>query len=115
MTTSRKLFIGRVTLPPLVATSLYEMMRDSSLHWGFETTALTTPSLDSILGSECSVIPDAAVYRGIDSTLNSSNGVLLAAGGTFEVEDFAGGVVDPTQIYFWNQSGTQMSVIFKAR
>jgi len=117
MGTSRKMFIGRVTLPPLAATSLYAMMRDSSLHWGFETTALTTPSFDSIIGSEVGVVPDAPVYVGSDSNTSQSTGVLLTQTQNFSLQDFGDdfGIIDPTAIYFWSQSGCGMAVTFTAR
>jgi hypothetical protein len=117
MSIARKIFIGRVTLPALTATSLYQLMRDSSLHWGFETTALATPSLDSIIGSECGVTPDAPVYVGSDSNTNSSTGIALTPTQNFSLQDFGSdfGVIDPNQIYFWNQNGCGMAVTFQAR
>src|SRR6185436_5939253 len=117
MTLSRKMFIGRVTLPGLAATSLYQLMRDSSLHWGFETTALTEPSLDSITGSEAQVTPDAPVYVGSDANTSQLTGILRTAAVPLDLKDFgdAFGIIDPNQIYFWNQSGTGMAVVFTAR
>lgn len=117
MTLARKIFIGRVTLPPITPTNLYQMMRDSPLHWGFETTALTTPSMDSITGSEAGVVPDAAVYVGSDNTVSPTTGIALGAGQSFSLEDFgpAFGVIDPNQIWFYSQSGSGMAVTFQAR
>jgi len=114
---SRKIFIGRVSLPAITPTSLYSMMRDSSLHWGFEDTTLTTPSLDSITGSEAQVKPDAQVFVGSDSNVSPSTGIALAAGATLSLEDFGSmyGVIDPNAIWFYNQAGCQMNVVFQAR
>src|SRR5262245_15797529 len=117
MTLSRKIFIGRVTLPPITPTSLLALMTASSLHWGYETTALTELSLDSITGSEAGIVPDATVYVGIDNTVSPTTGVAVTAGSNFSLQDFgpAFGVIDPNQIYFYNQSGCQMAVTFQAR
>lgn len=116
MATARKIFIGRVAIPAITASSLYALMRDSALHWGYESTALTTPSLDSIIGSECGVVPDAAVLIGSDSSV-ATTGIALAAGENFSLQDFGSmyGVIDPTAIYFWSQSGSGMAVTFQAR
>ena len=116
MTISRKIFIGRVTLPGITPTSLATLMRTSSLHWGLESD-LTTPSMDSTTGSEAGIIPDAPVYIGIDNTVSPTTGMAVAAGVNFSLQDFgpAFGVIDPNQIWFYNQSGCQMAVTFQAR
>ena len=116
MGTSRKMFIGRVTLPPNAGTSLYAMMRDSSQHWGFETTALNDPNFDSIIGSEVIVTPDAPVRVSSDSAAGAA-GILKAAAAAFSLSDYGPdfGIIDPTAIYFWNQNGCGMDVIFTAR
>lgn len=117
MTISRKVFIGRVTIPPITPTSLYALMRDSSLHWGYETTALTQPSMDSILGSEAGIIPDGPVFVGSDNLVSPTTGAALAAGQNFSLQDFGGGLgmIDPNQIWFYSQSGSGMAVTFQAR
>lgn len=116
MSTSRKIFLGRVTLPAITPTSLYDLMKQSALHWGYETTALTTPSFDSIIGDEVGVIPDARVFVSSDNTVSPSTGVSVAAGSNFSLQDFAKyGLIDPNQIYFYNQNGCQMSVTFHGR
>jgi hypothetical protein len=117
MTTSRKIFIGRVSLPAITPSSLFQLMRDSPLHWGFESTALTAPSMDSITGSECGVVPDAAVFIGSDSNVSPSTGIALAAGANFSLQDFGDkfGVIDPNAIWFYSQSGCGMAVTFQAR
>lgn len=116
MTISRKIFIGRVSVPPITPVSLYQLMRDSSLHWGYETTALTVPSLDSIIGSEGQVVPDGPVFVGIDSSVSPSTGIVKAAATPLLLEDFgAGGLIDPNQIWFYSQSGIGMDVVFQAR
>jgi hypothetical protein len=113
---SRKIFIGRVTVVGGTPASLYELMRDSPLHWGFETTALTTPSLDSIVGSEVTVIPDGQVRIGSDPTIVATNGINYAGGATINMQDFGMfGVIDPTAIYFSSISGTGMGVNFHAK
>lgn len=115
MSIARKQFIARVSIPPITASSLYDLMKNSSLHWGYESTALTTPSLDSIIGSECGVIPDAAVLIGSDSSV-ATTGIALAAGENFSLQDFGPfGVIDPNQIWFYAQSGSGMAVTFTAR
>lgn len=116
MSISRKIFIGRVTLPPITPTSLATLMRNSSLHWGLEDD-LATPSLDSITGSEAIVKPDATVYVGIDNSVNPTVGIAVPAGQSFSLQDFGAdfGVIDPNQIWFYNQSGCGMAVTFKAR
>jgi len=113
---ARKIFIGRVNLAAITPTSLADLMKNSSLHWGFETTALDTPSLDSIIGSECGIIPDAATYVGSDANVSPTTGVLVAAGVNFSLQDMGKyGIIDPNQIYFYNQSGTGMAVTFQSR
>ena len=118
MATSRKMFIGRVLVPGLVATSLYAMMRDSALHWGFEDTTLSTPNFDSIIGSECIVVPDGAVRIGSDST-TAAAGIAKAAAAVFSLSDYGPdfGIIDPNAIYFYSvsPSGTGMDVTFTAR
>lgn len=116
MSRSRKIFIGRVSVPAITATSLAALMRSSSLLWGLEADG-TTPSLDSITGSNAEIVPDGPVYVGIDSTVNNTNGVALAGGATFDLQDFgpAFGVIDPNQIWFYAQSGGGMAVTFTAR
>ena len=116
MSISRKIFIGRVSLTAITPTSLYDLMKNSALHWGFETTALTTPSFDSIIGSEAAITPDAAVQIGIDNTV-ATNGITVAAGQSFSLKDFgpAFGIIDPNAIWFYSQSGSGMAVTFTAR
>jgi|ERR1043165_437818 hypothetical protein len=116
MTISRKIFINRVTLPPDTPTSLYQLMRDSPAHWGYESTALTTPSLDSIIGSEAGIVPDADVYIGSDETVDSTTGIPLVAARNFSLQDFGPfGIIDPNQIWLYSQLGCQLSVTFQAR
>lgn len=116
MATSRKVFIGRVSLPAITPSSLYDLMKNSALHWGFETTALTTPSFDSIIGDEVGVIPDAQVFVGSDNTVSPTTGISVAAGANFSLQDFAKyGLIDPNQIWFYNQSGAGMAVTFHGR
>lgn len=116
MSIARKIFIGRVTLPPITPTSLYQLMRDSALHWGFESTALTTPSLDSIIGSEAGIVPDAAVFVGSDNTVIPTAGIALAAAQNFSLQDFGPfGIIDPNQVWFYSQSGCGMAVTFQGR
>lgn len=116
MTLSRKVFIGRVTVPPITATSLNTLMKNSPLHWGYETTALTTPSMDSILGSEAGIIPDGAVFVGSDNTVSPATGIAVAGGQNFSLQDFGPrGMIDPNQIWFYSQSGVGMGVVFQAR
>lgn len=123
MTISRKMFISQVVLPPGVATSLYAMMRDSPLHWGYETTALATPSLDSITGSECGIVPDLNIFVGSDSNVRDATsgsnyrGVLVTAGTNFSLQDFgaADGIIDPTSIFFYSSPGCNIDVVFTAR
>lgn len=116
MTISRKVFIGRVTVPPITPISLYALMRDSPLHWGYETTALTQPSMDSILGSEASIVPDGPVFVGVDNTVGPTTGKAVAGGASFNLQDVGPrGMIDPNQIWFYSQSGGQMAVTFQAR
>lgn len=122
MTISRKIFSATVALPANQATSLYTLMRDSALHWGFEDTSLTTPSMDSILGSEAKITPEATTYLGSDANVRSSasgdnyQGVTLAANAVYDLTDMGPvGMIDPNQIWLYNQSGTNVSVVFQAR
>lgn len=108
------MFVGRVTVPPDAATSLYSLMRDSPLHWGYETTALTAPSMDSIIGSEAGIIPDGPVTIGSDSNVRTQ-GIAVAGGANFSLQDFGPGLIDPNQIYIYAQSGSGMSIVFQAR
>lgn len=123
MTISRKFFSANVTLPAATATSLYELMRDSALHWGFEDTTLTAPSMDSITGDAVTLTPAAITYLGSDANVRETaaggdtyKGTALAAGEPASLQDFAGfGVVDPNQVYLWNTGGTTLDIIFQAR
>jgi len=117
MAISRKMFFGRVLVPGGVATNLLSLMQASALHWGLEAD-LTTPSLDSIIGSECIVVPDGAVRIASDAA-NAPTGIAKAAAATLSLSDYGPdfGIIDPTQIWFWSvgPSGTGMDVTFTAR
>lgn len=122
MTISRKIFSANCTLPPGVATSLADLMKNSILHWGYETSALTTPSMDSILGSEAGIVPAATVNIGSDSNVRDANadplykGVTVLVGQNYSLQDFGyGGLIDPTQIYIYRAAGTTIDVVFQAR
>lgn len=122
MTTSRKIFNATVALPADSATSLATLMRNSSLHWGLEGD-LTTLSMDSILGSEVGLTPEATSYIGSDSNVRGGalggstyKGVTVLAGQNYSLSDMGfGGLIDPNQIWLYNQSGTNVSVVFQAR
>lgn len=122
MTTSRKIFSGRITIPGNQATSLYALMRDSALHWGFETTALTTPSLDSIIGSEVGLVPDGEIWIGADANVKNAaagsfyQGVHIAGGANYSLQDFGPmGLLDPNQIFIYSVSGGGADLTFQAR
>lgn len=122
MSIARKIFSSNVTLQPGVATSLYQLMRDSPLHWGYEDTTLTTPSLDSIIGSEAGIVPSATVNIGSDSNVRDAasgsnyKGVTVLAGQNYSLQDFGpAGVVDPNQVWFYRNAGTTMDVVFTGR
>ena len=123
MSTARKIFSARVVLPANTPSSLYTLMKNSALHWGYETTGLTTPSLDSITGSNAIVTPDANVDVGSDSNVRNTSGggfykgVTALGGEPFSLQDFgdAFGVIDPNAIFFYNQSGCNMDVVFTGR
>lgn len=122
MTTSRRIFNGRINVPGDQATSLYALMRDSALHWGFETTALTTPSLDSIIGSEIGIIPDGSMWLGSDANVKNTSagsfyqGVFLAGGQNFSLQDFGPmGLLDPNSLYLYSISGGGADLTFTAR
>lgn len=113
---SRKLFIGRVSIPAITPTSLNDLMKTSSLHWGYESTALTQPSMDSILGSEGQIVPDAAVYVGSDNTVSPTTGKAVAAGAILSLTDMGPvGMIDPNQIWLYSQNGSGAAVVFQAR
>lgn len=121
--TSRKIFNAQVTLPANTATSLATLMRDSPLHWGLESN-LTSPSMDSILGSEAGFIPSATVYVGSDSNVRGGaiggstyKGVTATGGANYSLQDFGGGngMIDPNQIFLYNQSGCTVDLTFQAR
>lgn len=123
MTISRKVFSANVTLPAATATSLNTLMKNSLLHWGYEDTTLTQPSMDSILGSEAGIVPTADVYIGIDSNVRNTaggggtyQGVLAAAGENYSLQDFGPrGMIDPNQIWLYSVGGTTVDVTFQAR
>lgn len=123
MTISRKIFSANVTLPANTATSLYTLMKNSALHWGYETTALTEPSMDSILGSEAGIVPSGNVYIGVDSNVRNAalggatyKGVLAAGGANYSLQDFGPvGMIDPNQIWLYAQSGAGIDITFQAR
>jgi hypothetical protein len=115
---SRKMFIGRVFVPGLIATNLADLMKASALLWGLEPDGVS-PSLDSIIGSECIVVSDGAVKIGSDNTTGPTVGITKAAAAAFSLSDYGPdfGIIDPTQIWFWpvSQSGVGMDVTFTAR
>lgn len=122
MTISRKFFSANVTLPANTATSLLQLMISSALHWTFEDTTLTAPSLDSILGDSVLLTPDEVTYLGSDSNVRATTGVgtykgaTLPADETTSLQDFAKyGLIDPNQIYLFNASGTTIDVVFSGR
>lgn len=122
MTTSRKIFSANVNLPANTATSLATLMRNSALHWGLEAD-LTSPSMDSFLGSEAGIVPSATVYVGSDSNVRGGviggstyKGVTVSGGTNYSLQDFGqAGMIDPNQVWFYNQSGCGMDVTFQAR
>lgn len=120
--TSRKIFSGRVTIPNDAATNLNTLMRDSPLHWGYETTALTQASQDSILGSEVGIVPDGEIFIGSDSNVRAVSsgsfyrGVRVAGGANYSLQDFGPvGMIDPNQIWIYSVSGGGADVTFQAR
>ena len=122
MTISRKIFAANVSLPADTATSLYQLMRDSALHWGYEDTTLTQPSMDSILGSEAKFTPSVDVYVGSDANVRPSasgahyKGVLAAGSHEFSLQDFGPpGMIDPNQIYLYALAGATLDLVFQAR
>lgn len=119
-TTSRRMFIGRITVPNNSATSLNSLMASSSLHWGLESD-LVSPSLDSIIGSECFFTPDSAVWVGSDANVKNATvgsnyqGIAVAAGIKYSLQDFGPGLIDPNQIYLYSVNGTSAELTFHAR
>lgn len=119
---SRKIFLGRITVPGDSATSLNALMGSSALKWGFEIDG-TTPSLDSIIGSNAGIIPDSPIWIGSDANVKNASigsfyqGVRVAAGQNFSLQDFGSdfGIIDPNQIYIYSVSGTGCDLAFTAR
>jgi hypothetical protein len=121
MATSRKVFIETVSLPAITATSLASLMQNSVQHWFLESD-LITPSLDSAIGDEVTITPQAAIYAGNDANVRDVNnspqyqGVPIAANEKFPLQDFAKyGLIDPNQIYFYSQNGCNVAVVFHGR
>ena len=122
MSVSRKIFLANVMLPAATATSLVTLMQASALHWTLEAD-LTTPSLDSILGSEVGIVPSATIYAGSDANVRGGalgggtyKGVTVLANANFSLQDFGPiGSLDPNQIWLYNQSGCSLDLIFTAR
>lgn len=121
MTISRKIFNATVALPADTATSLATLMRDSALHWGLEDD-MVSPSMDSILGSEAKITPEATTYLGSDANVRSAasgdnyKGVTLAANAVYNLSDMGPvGMIDPNQIWLYNQAGTNLAITFQAR
>lgn len=119
---SRKIFQGPITVPPDAATSLNTLMQQSALKWGFESDG-TTPSMDSILGSNVKIVPDSPIWIGSDSNVRSATvgsfymGVPVAAGATYSLDDQGGGMgmIDPNQIYLYAINGTHCNLVFQSR
>lgn len=119
---SRKIFSANCTLPPGVATSLATLMKNSLLHWGYETTALTTPNADSFIGSEAGIVPTDNLNVGGDSNVRDANadplykGVLVQGGTNFSLQDFGyGGIIDPNAIFLYRAAGTTVDIVFQGR
>lgn len=122
MTISRKMFNGRIAIPGDSATSLLSMMASSPLHWTLESD-LTSPSMDSILGSGCGIVPDGDIWIGSDANVKNASagsfyqGVHVAPGRNYSLQDFGGGygLIDPNQIYIYSLSGGAADLTFNAR
>jgi len=122
MTISRKVFSASCELPAATATSLATLMRDSILHWGLESD-LISPSMDSMLGSEVGVVPEADVYVGIDANVRDANasplykGVTILAAENYSLQDFGAdfGLIDPQQIWFYSAGGTNLDITYQGR
>jgi len=123
MTISRKIFQGRIIIPGDQAVSLNTLMAQSPLHWGYESTAQTTPSMDSIIGSEVGLTPDGIIYVGSDANVKNATagsfyqGIRVNGGQNYSLQDFGGGtgLIDPNQIYLYSVSGSGADLVFQAR
>lgn len=95
-------------------------MQTGSLHWGLESD-LTSPSMDSILGSECMITPDSPIWIGSDANVKNATvgsnyqGIAVAAGVKYSLQDFGPGLIDPNQIYLYSLSGGGADLTFQAR
>lgn len=96
--------------------------------WGFEmnptTNAITTtPSLDSTIGTGLTVIPASGCWVGHDQFVRDNagagpprtyEGVPVAAGQAFSIEEFTRGLVDIYEVWLYAPGGVQeVQVIFK--
>lgn len=122
MTVSRKIFNATCALPANTATSVATLMKNSALHWGYETTALTQPSMDSILGSELELIPEATIYVGSDANVRGGplggstyKGRPVLGGTNYQLPYGPHGTIDPNQVWLYNQSGCNIAITFVAR
>jgi hypothetical protein len=121
MSISRKMFNGRITIPGDQAVSLISVMQSSPLHWGLEAD-LVSPSLDSIIGSECGIVPDSDIWIGSDANVKNTTsgsfyqGVHVAGGANYSLQDFGHyGIIDVNQLYLYSISGGGADLTFTAR
>ena len=119
---ARKIFNAVATLSAITPTSLLSLMQTSALKWTYETDG-TTPSMDSVLGSEAGIVPGQNIWIGSDSNVRDQTGgsfyqgFPVASGSNYSLQDFGGGTgnIDPTQIYLYARNDTPIAIAFQAR
>lgn len=122
MSRSRKLFNSRIQIPGDQAVSLLSVMQTSPLKWTYESDG-STPSMDSILGSEVGLVPDSTIWIGSDANVKNSTvggfyqGIRVAAALNYSLQDFGGGtgLIDVNQIWLYSVSGTGCDCTFQGR
>ncbi len=114
----RTFFSATVSLPAATATSMEQLMRDSLLDWGKNEDG--SPSMDSFMGSEASVVPDAVIYVGSDANVRTANadplyqGVEVGADENYSLQDPGmRGIIDPGTIWFFSTPGANIKLTFQ--
>lgn len=126
MSSSKKYFSRTVSLAAVTSVSIASLMRTAG--YGFEMDSdnniTTTPSLDSFIGAQCFIVPQAdTIWVGDNQYVSSNNvvgpprlyqGVPAASGESYNVVQAQRGIVDVNQVWLYSDSSQTVSIVFVA-